>query len=67
MEKLRYDEETDRYNDLHCGECFKLKVNGKIKNVRIEMSVNNNWYVIDEDGFTCQCKALESKGAEIEL
>ena len=59
---LKYDEELDRYNDFHCGECFKIKVNNKWKDVRIEKS--NNWYLIDEDRFTCSCKSLE--GAEIQ-
>lgn len=58
---LKYDEETERYNDFQCGECFRVKVNGKWKNVRIE--IGNDWYVIDEDGFTCSCKELE--GLEI--
>lgn len=59
---LKYNEEAERYNDFHCGESFKIKVNNKWKSVRIEMG--NNWYVIDEDGFTCSCKQLE--GLEIE-
>lgn len=61
--KLIYNEEADRYNDFHCGECFKIKVNNKWKNVRIEYSTR--WYLIDEDNFTCSCKALE--GADIEV
>ena len=61
---LKYNEETERYNDFHCGENFKIKVNGKWKTVRIEMSSNDNWYLIDEDGFTCSCKKLE--GSEVE-
>lgn len=61
---LKYNEETERYNDFHCGECFKIKVNEKWKSVRIEMNTNNNWYLIDEDGFRCSCKQLE--GCEIE-
>ena len=24
---LKYNKETERYNDFHCGECFKIKVN----------------------------------------
>ena len=60
--KLTYNEETERYNDFHCGECFKIKVNGKWKEVRIELSTK--WYLIDKDGFTCSCKQLE--GADIE-
>lgn len=59
---LQYNEENERYNDLHCGESFKIKVNGKWKNVRIELG--NSWYVIDEDGFRCSCNQLE--GCEIE-
>ena len=54
--KLEYNEENERYNDFHCGEVFKIKVNDKWKTVRIEMG--NNWYVIDEDGFRCSCKQL---------
>lgn len=60
---LKYDEETERYNDFHCGESFKIKVNGKWKVVRIEINAKDNWYLIDEDGFTCNCKRLE--GCEI--
>lgn len=59
---LKYNEETERYNDFHCGECFKIKVNSKWKNVRIEK--DSSWYLIDEDGFRCSCKQLE--GCEIE-
>lgn len=59
---LKYNEETERYNDFHCGESFKVKVNGKWKVVRIELG--SSWYVIDEDGFTCRCDKLE--GAEIQ-
>ncbi len=59
---LKYNEETERYNDFHCGEVFKIKVNDKWKTVRIEMG--NNWYVIDEDRFRCSCKELE--GCEIQ-
>lgn len=64
MNKLKYDDETGRYNGLHCGDCFKIKVNGKWKNVSIE-SNNKGWYVIDEDDFFCYCNSLE--GLEIEL
>ena len=28
---LKYNEETERYNDFHCGESFKIKVNDKIE------------------------------------
>lgn len=59
---LKYNEKTERYNDFHCGESFKVKVNGKWKIVRIEFG--SSWYVIDEDGFTCRCDKLE--GCEIE-
>lgn len=61
--KLSYSEETERYNDFHCGEVFKIKINDKWKTVRIEMG-SNNWYLIDEDGFTASCKKFE--GYEIE-
>lgn len=60
---LKYNEETERYNDLHCGRYLKIKVNGKWKDVRIEK--DTNWYVIDEDNFRCSCKRLE--GSEIEI
>ncbi len=61
--KLKYNDDTERYNDFHSGDVFKIKVNNNWKNVRIE--IGSNWYVIDEDGFTCSCKKLE--GCEIEL
>ena len=61
--KLTYSEEADRYNDFNCGECFKIKINDKWKNVRIEMGAKG-WYMIDEDNFTALCKNFE--GYEIE-
>lgn len=64
---LKYNEETERYNDLHCGESIKIKVNGKFIEVRIELSgtcEKNNWYFIDENDFTKKCYTLE--GTEIE-
>lgn len=65
---LKYNEETERYNDLHCGEMVKIKVNDKFIDVRIELSgtcEKKNWYFIDENGFTKKCYNLE--GCEIEL
>jgi len=59
---LEYNNEQERYNNFHCGESFKIKVNDKWKIVRIEKS--QNWYVIDQDNFRCSCKQLE--GCEIE-
>lgn len=32
---LKYDNETERYNYLHCGESLKIKVNDKFIDVRI--------------------------------
>ena len=62
--KLKYNKDDDKYNDFNCGECFKIKVNdNKWKEVRIELG-GNGWYLIDEDGFTCNCKRLE--GCEIQ-
>ncbi len=60
--KLEYNKDTDRYNDFHCGEVFKIKINNTWKTVRIEK--NNNWYVIDNDGITFNCQELE--GNEIQ-
>lgn len=65
---LKYDSETERYNDLHCGENLKIKIENKWVNVRIELSgtcEKNNWYFIDENGFTKKCHTLE--GCEIEV
>lgn len=65
---LKYDNETERYNDLHCGESLKIKIDNKWVTVRIELSGNcekNNWYFIDENGFTKKCHTLE--GCEIEI
>lgn len=41
----RSDENDDR--ELHCGDCFELKVNGEWKEVRIEHSsgVQGGWYL----------------------
>ena len=61
---LKYNEETEKYNDLHCGECFKIKINDNFIDVRIEMN-EKGWYLIDENGFIKYCRALE--GTEIEI
>lgn len=60
---LRYNEETERYNNFHCGEVFKIKVNDKWKVVRIELD-GKGWYVLDEDNKRFSCKELE--GCEIQ-
>lgn len=55
---LRYNNETERFNNFHCGEVFEIKINNKWKTVRIEVG-SNGWYLIDEDGFTCDCNKFE--------
>lgn len=66
--KLEYNEETERYNDLHCGESIKIKIDDKWAEVRIELSgfpaKKEGWYFIDEIGFTKKCHLLE--GCEIQ-
>lgn len=65
--KLEYNKETERYNDLHCGESLKIKIEDKWVMVRIELTgtcEKENWYFIDDNGFTKKCIALE--GCEIE-
>lgn len=61
---LKYDNQAERYNDFHCGEHFKIKVNDKFIEVRIEKN-DKGWYLIDENNFIKYCKVLE--GCEIEL
>lgn len=63
---LKYDDETERFSDLHCGEMIYLKVNDKFIEVRIELSgicKKENWYFIDENGFTSKC--IKHEGCEI--
>ncbi len=60
---LVYNEETQRYNNLHCGECFKIKLENEWKTVRIEID-RNGWYLIDENSNRINCKDVE--GIEIE-
>lgn len=66
---LKYDNETERYNDLHCGASLKIKIDNKWVDVRIELSgfpaERKGWYFIDENGFTKKCHTLE--GCEIEI
>lgn len=66
---LKYDNETERYNDLHCGAILKIKIDNKWVNVRIEYTGNfgakEGWYFIDENGFTKKCYTLE--GCEIDI
>lgn len=62
---LQYNKENDRYNNFNCGDCFKIKIKDKWTWVRIEQNGNNQWYLIDENDFTCICSRLE--GSEIKL
>lgn len=53
---LIFDEQTDRYDirfdltdyygGLHCGECFDVMISGKWKPTRIEMGMQQNWYLV---------------------
>lgn len=60
---LEYNKETERYNDLHCGESIKIKIESKWVEVRIELNgfpaKRKGWYFIDENGFTKKCIDLE--------
>lgn len=48
---------------MHCGECFKIKLENEWKTVRIEID-RNGWYLIDENSNRINCKDVE--GIEIE-
>lgn len=53
---LIYDRESSRYNirfglddyhgGLHCGECFDVFADGKWKPTRIEMGMEQKWYLV---------------------
>jgi hypothetical protein len=55
--RLGYNCQNDRYgllcgdlweNDgFHCGECFEVLVDDTWVNTRIEMSFENQWYLVD--------------------
>ena len=40
---LFFDPESGRY-DIHCGECFEVKINNTWVPVRIEMG--DDWYLV---------------------
>lgn len=68
--RLEYNQETQRYNNLHCGQPLKIKIEGNWIKVRIELSgfpaSRDGWYFIDEkNGFTKKCIELEN--CEIDL
>lgn len=42
---IRFDL-TDFYGGLHCGECFDVCVDGKWNPTRIEMNMEQNWYLV---------------------
>lgn len=58
---LLYDKQIDRYkirfdpehfsDGLHCGESFEVFVDGKWKHTRIEMTIDENWYLV---GIKCK-------------
>lgn len=53
---LIFDETTDRYDirfdladyygGLHCGDCFDVMIGGKWKPTRIEMNMEQEWYLV---------------------
>ena len=53
---LIFDETTDRYDirfdladyygGLHCGDCFDGMIGGKWKPTRIEMNMEQEWYLV---------------------
>lgn len=53
---LIFDKTTDRHNirfdladyygGLHCGECFDVMIGGKWKPTRIEMNMEQEWYLV---------------------
>lgn len=53
---LIFDETTDRYDirfdladyygGLHCGDCFDMMIGGKWKPTRIEMNMEQEWYLV---------------------
>ena len=53
---LIFDETTDRYDirfdladyygGLHCGDCFDVMIGGKWKPTRIEMIMEQEWYLV---------------------
>lgn len=51
--RFYYSSESGRYclgkTELHCGDCFQLRVLGKWHDVRIEMSCDE-WYLIGLPG-----------------
>lgn len=42
---IRFDL-TDYYGGLHCGECFDVFVDDKWNPTRIEMNMEQNWYLV---------------------
>ena len=53
---LIFDETTDRYDirfdladyygGLHCGDCLDVMIGGKWKPTRIEMNMEQEWYLV---------------------
>ena len=37
---------NDYHGGLHCGECFDVFAGGKWKPTRIEMGMEQNWYLV---------------------
>lgn len=42
---IRFDL-TDYYGGLHCGDCFDVMISGKWKPTRIEMNMEQEWYLV---------------------
>ena len=46
---LTFDPDSGRYvlggRELHCGDCFQVRVNGEWVDTRIELSGGSDWYL----------------------
>ena len=42
---IRFDL-ADYYGGLHCGDCFDVMIGGKWKPTRIEMNMEQEWYLV---------------------
>lgn len=42
---IRFDD-SDYFGGLHCGNCFDVLIDGHWEPTRIEMNINQKWYLV---------------------
>lgn len=62
---LWFNRHSDRYvlegQELHCGDCFQVRINGNWIDVRIELAGKDHWFLVGLDNTSVTLNGLEAR------